>query len=263
LHRAGELTPVWVPDAAQEALRDLTRARGDMKHMQRQAKQRLLGFLLRHGKRYHGKTKWTREHARWLQSVKFEYPAQQIVFQEYADLVARLGKLVAGLDAQIQSAGRESVYWPLIQGLMALRGIDVLSATIIVVEVGDLKRFESAGQLMAYLGLVPSEHSSGARQSRGGITKTGNAHVRRVLVEAAWSYHHPARKTAFIQRRAKHAPEVVQDIAWKAQKRLCARFRLLETKGKLRVQACTAVARELTGFIWAIGQTMPSPQTRL
>ena len=142
---------------------------------------------------------------------------------------------------------------------MALRGVSLLTATTVVAEIGDLRRFASAPQLMAYLGVVPSEHSSGGNKSRGGITKTGNGHVRRVLVEAAWTYRHPARKTTVLQRRAKRAPEVVQEIAWKAQKRMCGRYRLLEARGKLKVQVTTAIARELTGFIWAIGQALPSP----
>ncbi len=145
---------------------------------------------------------------------------------------------------------------------MALRGINLLTAVTIVAEIGDLKRFASAPQLMAYLGVVPSEHSSGPNKARGGITKTGNGHVRRVLVEAAWTYRHPARKTALLQRRAERTPEVVQDIAWKAQERLCARYRTLEARGKLKVQVCTAIARELAGFIWAIGQELPQPAAK-
>jgi transposase len=257
LHRAGELTAVWVPDGTQEALRDLTRAREDMKHLQRQAKQRLLAFLLRHGRRYDGKCNWTQMHYRWLEGVKFEQPVQQIVFQEYIDTVKAMTKRVDALDRQMESAAAESVFWPVIEGLMALRGVNLLTATTIVAEIGDLKRFASAPQLMAYLGVVPSEHSSGGTKSRGGITKTGNGHVRRVLVEAAWTYRHPARKTAVLQRRAERTPEAVQEIAWNAQKRLCARYKRLECKGKLKVQVCTAIARELAGFIWAVGQTVP------
>ena len=262
LHRAGELTAVWVPDGAQEALRDLTRAREDMKHFQRQAKQRLLAFLLRHGKRYGGKSNWTQAHFRWLEAVKFDHPVQQIVFQEYVDSVQAMTRRVAALDEQIESVAVESVFWPVIEGLMALRGVSLLTATTIVDEIGDLRRFASAPQLMAYLGVVPSEYSSGNTKSRGGITKTGNGHVRRVLVEAAWTYRHPARKTACLQRRAMRTSETVQDIAWKAQKRLCARFRLLEARGKLKVKACTAIARELAGFVWAIGQAVPQPEAR-
>ena len=262
LHRAGELTAVWVPDGAQEALRDLTRAREDMKHLQRQAKQRLLAFLLRHGKRYCGKSNWTQAHYRWLETMKFDHPVQQIVFQEYVDTVKAMTQRVAALDKQVESASAESVFWPVIEGLMALRGVSLLTATTIVAEIGDLRRFASAPQLMAYLGVVPSEHSSGATKSRGGITKTGNGHVRRVLVEAAWTYRHAARKTAVLQRRAERTPEVVQDIAWKAQKRLCSRYWLLQDKGKLKVQVCTAIARELAGFIWAIGQAVPQPAAK-
>jgi transposase len=262
LHRAGELTAVWVPDEAQEALRDLTRAREDMKHLQRQAKQRLSAFLLRRGQSYGGKSPWTQAHYRWLEGLKFSQPVQQIVFQEYVDTVKLLSQRVAVLDEQLSSAAAASILWPVIEALMALRGVSLLTATTIVAEIGDLHRFASAPQLMAYLGLVPSEHSSGGSKSRGGITKTGNGHVRRVLVEAAWTYRHPARKTACLQRRAERTPEAVQEIAWNAQKRLCGRYRRMEGRGKLKVQACTAVARELAGFIWAIGQALPQPATQ-
>ena len=257
LHRAGELTAVWVPDGQQEALRDLTRAREDMKHLQRQAKQRLLAFLLRHGKRYDGKSNWTQAHFRWLEKVKFDQPVQQIVMQEYVDTVIACGKRVEGLEGQIEQAAQTSRVWPVIEALMALRGVSLLAAVTVVAEIGDLKRFANAPQLMAYLGLVPSEYFSGSSTRRGGITKTGNSHVRRVLVEAAWTYRYAARKTAVVQRRAERTPQVVQDIAWSAQKRLCQRYRTLTGKGKLKVQVCTAIARELTGFIWAIGHALP------
>ena len=259
LLRAGELTAVWVPDEAQEALRDLTRAREDMKHLQRVAKQRLLAFQLRHGKTYPGKKNWSQAHFRWLETLKFAQPVQQIVFQEYIDTVQALTKRVATFDAQIETAGTRSVFAKQIEGYMALRGIDRLTATTIVAEIGDLRRFPDAPSLMKYLGVVPSEHSSGATKTRGGITKTGNGHVRRVLVEAAWTYRHPARKSPLLQRRAERTTEAVQEIAWAAQKRLCVRYRMHENRGKKKVQACTAIARELTGFIWAIGQVLPPP----
>lgn len=258
LHRAGELSAVSVPDQEQEALRDLTRARQDMKHLERQAKQRLLAFLLRHGMRYEGKSNWTQAHFRWLETVKFAQGVQQIVMQEYIDTVHSCAQRVAGLDRQIEQAAQASRLWPLIESLMALRGINLLTATVVVAEVGDFKRFGTAPQLMAYLGLVPSESSSGNKTRRGGITKSGNSHVRRVLVEAAWTYRHQARKTAILQRRAERTPQVIQDLAWSAQKRLCQRYRALAGKGKLQVQVCTAVARELAGFIWAIGHMLPS-----
>lgn len=175
------------------------------------------------------------------------------------DTVVVLGRRVAALDAQIEETALASVFWPVIEALMALRGVKLLTATTIVAELGDLKRFAAAPQLMAYLGLVPSEYSSGPRKVRGAITKTGNGHVRRVLVEAAWTYRFQARKTAHLQQRARHAPEAVQEIAWSAQKRLCGRYRQLGERGKLKVQVCTAVARELAGFIWAIGQQINAP----
>ncbi len=259
LLRAGELTPVWVPDEAQEALRDLTRAREDVKHLQRMAKQRLLAFLLRHGKSYSGKMNWTQAHFRWFETVKFSQPVQQIVFQEYVDTIQAMTRRVADADARIEAAGAESVFVKQIEGYMALRGINRLTATTIVAEIGDLRRFPNAPQLMKYLGVTPSEYSSGATRSRGGITKTGNGHVRRLLVESAWTYRHPARKTAKLQRRAEQTPEEVQTIAWGAQKRLCSRYWQLAAKGKLQVQTCTAIARELAGYIWAIGQVLPPP----
>lgn len=260
LLRAGELTAIWIPDGMQESLRDLTRAREDMKHLQRQAKQQLLAFLLRHGIRgFEGKSNWTQAYFRWLETVKFAQPAQQIVFQEYIDTILAGIKRVSGLDEHIERTARASAVWPMIEALMALRGVSLLAATIIMAEIGNLTRFATAPQLMAFLGLVPSEHSSGPNKRRGGITKTGNAHVRRVLVEAAWTYRHPARKTATLQRRAELAPEAVQDIAWSAQKRLCGRYWALDARGKLKVQTCTAIARELVGFVWAIGQAMPQP----
>ena len=260
LLRAGEISGVWVPDGRQEALRDLTRAREDMKDLQRQSKQQLLGFLLRHGvEGFSGKSNWTQAHFRWFETVKFDQPAQQLVFQEYVDVIKASIKRVQVLDEHIERTARASAVWPVIEALMALRGISLLAAAIIMAELGDLSRFAGAPQLMAYLGLVPSESSSGANRRRGGITKTGNSHVRRVLVEAAWTYRHPARKTSTLQRRAEKTSDEVQEIAWKAQQRLCGRYWTLDARGKLKVQACTAVARELAGFIWAIGQAVPAP----
>ncbi len=167
LHRAGELTAIWVPDAAQEALRDLTRAREDMKHLQLLAKQRLLAFLLRHGKKHTGSaSNWTQAHFRWMETVKFDEPVQQIVFQEYIDTVKAMTKRVGVFDEHVERTAAESVFWPVIEGLMALRGVSLLTATIIVAEIGDLRRFAGAPQLMAYLGVIPSEHSSGGTKKR-------------------------------------------------------------------------------------------------
>jgi transposase len=252
LYRAGELTPVWVPDKEQEAIRDLTRAREDMKAMEKHAKQRLGACLLRHGKRYPGKSKWTQAYFLWLEGIKFEMAAQQIVLQEYVDTVKYMKGRVDALEEEMRQAMQGWSLAPVVTGLMALRGVELVTAMTVVAELGDISRFESPRQVMAHLGLVPSEHSSGNRKQRGGITKTGNGHVRRVLIEASWWYRLPARKTVRIQRRAEKTSETVQAIAWKAQKRLCKRYWHLLHKGKLPVEACTAVARELSGFIWAI-----------
>ena len=228
LHRAGELTAVWVPGPEQEAVRDLTRAREDTKALERQAKQRLSAFLLRHGRLYAaGKTKWTKAHSQWLMTLKFEAPVQQNVFQEYVDTVAHLTGRVAALEEEMVRVLDDFSLAPIVRALMALRGIQLVTALTVVAEIGDLTRFTSPRQLMSTLGLVPSESSSGATTRRGGITKTGNGHVRRVLTEAAWCYRFPARKTAHLQRRAKNTSDPVQAIAWKAQKRLCGRYQHL------------------------------------
>ncbi len=260
LLRAGELTGAWVPDDAQEAMRDLTRGREDMKRLQKQSKQVLLAFLLRRGPRYSGKSHWTKMHYAWLEDQTFANASQQIVFQEYINTIKSLNLRVEAFDRQIEKVAVESVFKEVIEGLMSLRGINLLTAVTIVAELGDLSRFESAPQLMAYLGLVPSEYSSGGSRNRGGITKTGNGHVRRVLVESAWTYRHPARKTRHLERRAKEASEAVQEISWKAQVRLCGKYKTLDARGKLKVQTCKAVARELAGFIWSVGQEYPSPK---
>ena len=263
LHRVGELTAVWVPDEEQEAIRDLTRAREDMKALERQSRQRLGGFLLRHDRIYQGKSKWTQAHLRWLETVKFKNPVQQIVFQEYVDMVKQCQKRVADLERQMQIAVEGWSLGPVVQALMALRGVKLVTALTVVAELGDISRFDSPPQLMAYLGLVPSENSTGLRPRRGRITKTGNGHVRRVLIEAAWSYRFPARKTAHLERHAQKCSQAVQAIAWEAQKRLCQRYRhLVLDRKKLTVVATTAVARELAGFIWAIACEVMGRTTR-
>lgn len=263
LHRAGELTPVWVPDQEQEAIRDLTRAREDMKHLERQARQRLCAFLLRHGHRYDsGKSKWTQAYWRWLERIRFSQRVQQTVFQEYIDSVKQQQQRVADLEQAMHEAMADWTLAPVAQGLMALRGCRLITAMTVVAELGDISRFDSPRQLMKYLGLVPSESSSGSKTRRGGITKTGNGHVRRVLVESAWCYRFPARKTALLQRRAEQTSAEVQAIAWKAQKRLCGRYQALSKRLLLPQKISTAIARELTGFIWAIAcEVMPKTAT--
>ena len=264
LHRANELTPVWVPNAEQESIRDLTRAREDMKHLERQSRQRLSAFLLRHGQTYDpGKSKWTLTYFRWLERIKFDQPVQQIVLQEYIDCVKQQQDRVKGLVVEMEKVLDHWCMAPVVEALMALRGCKLITAMTIMAELGDLTRFDSPRQLMAYLGLVPSEYSSGKSTRRGGITKTGNGHVRRVLTESAWCYRFPARKTAHLQRRCERTSPAVQAIAWKAQKRLCGRYQHLMDRGLLKVKVCTAIARERTGFIWAIACEVTRPEVVL
>jgi len=255
-YRAGDLTPVWVPDGAHEALRDLVRAREVAKADQLRARHRLLKFLLRQGRRPPAATKaWTTKWWAWAREQRFEYPAQQTVLLDYlAELehaAARLERLEQALAVAIASAPEK--LRAVIAGLQALRGIAQLSALTIISEVGELSRFGRPRQLMAYSGLTPSEHSSGDKIRRGAITKTGNAHLRRVLLEAAWTYRHrPAVGTSMRMRQERVSAEV-KAIASKAQQRLCPRYQRLLARGKPACKVASAVARELLGFIWAIG----------
>lgn len=254
LHRAGDLTPVWVPDETHEAMRDLVRARLAAVSNLMSARQQLLAFLLRHGRIYETGKHWTRTHRLWLASQTFDQAAHQIVFQDYLETVwgatDRRDALTERIDAMVDQ-------WSLggfVQALRALRGIDMVSAATFVAAIGDISRFENPQNLMSYLGLTPSEHSSGSKICRGGITKTGNSEARRMLIEAAWSYRYPARvatnKTDVIVQQ----PKKVRDIAWKAQTRLCPRYHKMIQRGKKSTIVCAAIARELAGFIWAIGQ---------
>ncbi len=253
LHRSGELTAVWVPDLEQEAMRDLTRAREDMKSLELKARQRLGAFLLRHGQVYReGTSRWTQAHWRWLEAVKFDTPVQQIVLQEYIEAVQSSQRRVADMEAQMREALKSWSLRPVVEALMALRGVSLITAMTTLAELGDITRFDAPKQLMAYLGLVPSEHSSGGSRRQGSLTRTGNGHVRRVLTEAAWNYRFPARKTRCIEKRAEQTSPAVQAIAWAAQKRLCGRYQALMRAGKEKNRVTSAVARELAGFIWAI-----------
>jgi len=253
LLRAGELTGIWVPDEEQEAMRDLCRARDDMKSQERKACQQLNAFVLRHGHHWpSGKTRWTSAHYNWLESLKFAHDWQQVVLQEYIDAVKAASTGVAEMMGQMLRVLPQWRMAPVVDALTALRGIDKLSAMTLLAELGDISRFQSPKQLMAYLGLVPGEHSSGGRRRQGAITLTGNAHARRTLVESAWSYRFPARQTAHIKRKAAAASDEAKIIAWRAQKRLCGRYRTLTQAGKNTKLVCVAIARELAGFIWDI-----------
>jgi transposase len=254
LMRSGDLTPVYVPTVDDEAIRDLCRAREDAIRDLKTAKFRLKAFLLRHDIRYTGRATWGPAHLRWLSEVVCPTPAQQIVFQEYIRAVTEhtecLGRLEQELTDQVQT-------WrlaPVVEALQALRGVPFTVAVTTVAELGDLTRFDNPRQLMNYLGLTPSEYSTGERRQQGGITKTGNSHARRALVEGAWASRYPAKVSRHLQLRLEKVSKPIQDISWKAQIRLCKRYRQLSARGKNANQVVVAIARELSAFMWAIAQ---------
>ncbi len=255
-HRSGDLTPVWVPNAEHEALRDLVRAREAAKSDQTRARHRLSKFLLRHGQRPpQGTRRWTRKYLNWVRrEVKFDLFAQQATLEDYLAEVLHAGDRMARLEQRIDDTVAEAPesMRAVIAGLQALRGVAKLTAVTIVSELGRLSRFERPRQLMGYSGVVSSEDSTGQRVRRGAITKTGNAHLRRVLGEASWSYRHRPYVGPVLRKRQEGLPAEVVEIAWKAQHRLHRKYRRLVGRGKVKQQAVTAVARELTGFIWAI-----------
>jgi len=264
LLRAGELEAVWVPDDEQEAMRDLSRCRSDFKGQEHKARQQLNGFVLRHGHHWPtGKTRWTRGHYNWLESLALAHQWQHMVLQDYVDAVRSASARVAQLDAQIMQALPQWSLAPVVHSLMALRGINVLAAVTLLAELGDISRFDSPRQLMSFLGLVPSEHSSGQRRRQGALTLTGNRHARRLLIECAWSYRFTASQTMYLKRKSAQASDEAKAIGWRAQKRLCGRYRTLVQAGKNVKLVCAAIARELCGFLWDIVRhEMPKLSTR-
>jgi transposase len=260
LFRAGELTPIHVPDQEDEAVRDLIRARHSAMDDLRKARHRLKGFLLRLGFRYTGKSSWTDAHKRYLSGLVMPQPPQQIAFQEYIHAIDDAGERLARLTQAVLDALPGWKWAPVVRALMSLRGVQELTAMTLVAEVGDFSRFEDPRSLMHFLGLTPSEHSSGGARTQGGITKCGNTHCRRVLTEAAWQYRLVPKVSEAMQQRQEGQRKEVRLIAWKAQQRLHKRFQQLAAKKK-RVVAATAVARELAGFVWAIAcQVKPVAQ---
>ncbi len=255
-YRSGDLTPVWIPGPDHEALRDLLRAREAAKKDQLRARHRLQKFLLRQGRRTpEGMTNWTQKHVDWVRRQDFEHPAHRATFQDYMHEVDhamdRISRLEAAIEEVLPSLPPEVA--AVVAGLQALRGVAQLSATTIVAEVGPFSRFAHPRKFMGYSGTVSSEHSSGGSTWRGPITKAGNSHLRRVVVEAAWNYQHAPALSRRLRRRQEGLDDEVKEIAWKAQCRLSARYRKLIAKGKPQQKAVTAVARELLGFIWSIG----------
>jgi transposase len=254
LARVHELTPVRVPGLADEAIRDLVRARDDAVREQRNARHRLKAMLLRSGIVYAGKSAWTPAHVRWLASVKLPVPAQQIAFQEYVHAVTESGQRITRLEHALREQLPNWGLRPIVQALQALRGVQLIAAMTLVAELQDFVRFAHPRQLMAYVGMVPGEYSSGTKRRQGSITKAGNSAARRMLVEIAWHYLHNPRVSPIIAKRQDELPKAVTDIAWSAQLRLCAKFKRLLARKLMKTKAVVAVARELVGFVWAIGQ---------
>jgi transposase len=251
LYRAGELTPIHVPDEAGEAVRDLLRCREDVQEDLLRWRHRCVKFLARHGRVYREGRHWTRRHWTWLRQQRFTCPVLARLHQEHVGAVEQLVARVADFDREVAALATTEPYREPVGWLRCFRGLDTLAAMSVLAELGDLHRFRHPRELMAYLGLVPSEASSGARERRGSITKTGNTHVRRLLVEAAWHYRHPPGLGAALARRSAGQPPAVRQQAWQAQLRLHRRYRQLVGHGKRPPVAVVAVARELVGFLWA------------
>jgi transposase len=252
--RSGDLTPVHVPEAETEAMRDLERSRQDARAAERTARHQLSKFLLRQGRRYDKRATWTEAHLTWIRAQKFDFEAHNRVLVDYVHAVEEGAARVVRLSKDIAELVESWSLKPLVQAFQAMRGIRLLSAVTLVAEIGNFARFARPAQLMAYLGLVPSEHSSGGSTRRGAITRTGNKHARTALVESSWSYRfQPARGADLRRRSVDVAPEVCA-IAWKAQKRLHGKYMRLTARGKNKQRIVTAIAREMAGFLWAIAR---------
>ena len=257
LMRSGDLSAIYVPGIEDEALRDLSRGRDDAMQDLKRSKRRLKSFLLRHDVRYEGRANWNPAHLRWLAQVVCPTPPQQIVFQEYVRAVTEQQERVQRVERELHEAVKGWRLYPVVEAVQALRGVELTGAVILMAELGDITRFDSPRQLMSYLGLTPSEYSSGERRRQGGITKAGNSHARRALVEGAWAYRYPAKVSRHLQLRLEKLPAEVQAIGWKAQVRLCRRYRQLTARGKHVNQVVVAIAREMAAFAWAIARLVP------
>ncbi len=254
--RSGDLTDVWVPDETTESIRNLVRLREDARIARLKSRQQLNHFLLRKGRIYPRKTHWGLTHMRWIDTQKFTEEADNVALADYLRQVKLLEERVANIGEDLKFYSKHWEQNGLVECLQGLRGIAFISGVAIAAEIGDLKRFATAGKFMSYVGLVPSEHSSGQRERKGSITRCGNVIVRRLLVEAAWHYRHRPSKSRAITLRNEKLPIKIQDISWKAQERLHRKYMKLLMGGKAKNKVCVAVARELAGFIWAIGQSI-------
>jgi transposase len=256
LLRSGDLTPVYVPAVEDEAIRAVVRAREDARKDLKAAKVRLKAFLLRQDIRYEGRATWGPAQLRWLANVVCPTPAQQLVFQDYVRAVSEQTERLQRVEAELPALGQSWRWAPVVEAIQALRGVQFIAAVTLIAELGDLSRFENPRQLRSYLGLVPSEHTSGERRRQGSITKTGNSPARRVLVEGAWAYRYPAKVSRHLQLRLEKVPTAIQDISWKAQVRLCKRYRRLVARGKQVNQVVVAIAREMAAFVGAVAREL-------
>ncbi|KVQ20079.1 IS110 family transposase [Burkholderia ubonensis] len=252
--RAGDLSAVYAPSVEDEAFRDLARAWVSAKDDLKRGRQRLKAFLLSHGVRYTGRSDWGAAHRRWLSAFAFDNAWQQLAFEELRRTIEDRLAQCERLEAALREAVVSWRFYPAILGLQAMRGVQFTTAVGMLAELGDLSRLAHPRQLMAWLGVTPSEHSSGEKRRQGSITKNGNSYARKLLVEAAWSYRYPARVSPEIQRRHEGIPKPIVDRAWDAQVRLCRRYRKLVARGKEKNIAVVAVARELSAFIWDISR---------
>jgi transposase len=253
--RAGNLVAVTLPDERDEALRDLSRTREDVLAARLRAHQQMKALLLRHGRSCPGRIVWSAAHERNLSQIRFPHPAQEIAFVEYRNAIKDAHERLERISEALRVQSSQWRMRPLLQALMCLRGFDFIGAVTFVAEIGDLRRFAHPTALMAYLGLVPSEFSSGRSRHQGSITKAGNKHARRILIEAAWTYCHSARVSRCLEVRQQGQPKILRDISWRAQLRLTKRFRHLRIGRKLpQNKVCVAIARELCGFIWDIAR---------
>ena len=258
--RAGQLSAVWIPLPEDESIRDLARAREDAVNARRQLRQQLKSFLLRHDVRYPGKSSWTKRYFEWLNKLSFTETASQTAFIDYMVAVRAGDERVRRLSDALQECAKSWRFAPQVAALQALRGIDVICAIALMAEIGDFSRFEHPRKLMGYLGLSPSERSSGERVARGGITKAGNGRARRLLTEAAWNYRFQPRLGVRARQRQDGLSPQVREIGWQAQVRLSARFAKLCARGLQKNKACVAIARELSGFVWATARASSATQ---
>jgi transposase len=257
LARSGALTAVSVPPVAAAAMRDRSRAREDARSDCKDAKLRLKAFLLRHENRSTGRANWSPAHLRWLSEVVCPTPAQQIVFQEYVRAIREHTERLQRLEQELQERVKAWRWPPVVEALQALRGGQCPVAVTMVAAIGDLSRFDPPRALMKFLGLPPWEYSTGERRRQGSMTKAGNTHARRALVEGAWAYRSPAKVSRPLPLRLEKQPKCIQDISWKAQVRRCQRSRRLVARGQQATVVTVAIARELGGFIWAIAKELP------